>query len=73
MEPASVDWLIFLKKSSDTINTINKELTNVYILHTPLTETKKIRDHAISLLIEPYPKYSLIKVCLYFVRNRFDP
>ena len=62
MEPASVDWLILLKKSSDTINAINKELTNVY-MHTPLSEAKEIRDHAISLLIEPYPKYSLIKVC----------
>ena len=40
MEPASVDWLILLKKSSDTINAINKELTNVY-MHTPLSEAKK--------------------------------
>ena len=40
MEPAFVDWLILLKKSSDTINAINKELTNVYV-HTPLSEAKK--------------------------------
>ncbi len=28
----------------------------------PLSKAKQIRDHAISLVIEPYPKYSLIYV-----------